>query len=387
MNRKRWFLHVVIRSLVHRKGGTLLLIAVLAMASSLVTSLGIVSTSMEEKIAEEIRRYGANLVVMAESARIDVGSGGMNFGMVVEPAYLDQGQVEQALLLLRNVRADSALSLRGTLQLRGSNVAVEGVEFPAVRRLFPWWRLQGAWPDAQGALVGNDLAFKYGIRVGDELTLTGPGGSPRVKVSGIVATGGEEDGLLFMELKTLQNVLEVQGQLTMVKILAPARREALRQLAGDMQTRLDRATVKEVRQVARTSESLLKKVQLLMLLVTVVVLIACGSSVAGTMSSNVLERGKEIGLMKAVGASKKQVLLLFGAESACLGLMGGVAGYIFGFAIAILVTRTVFSTAAGFVPVFFPVAVGVSCFLAMLGSMGPMIAVYRLDPVRSLRGE
>lgn len=96
MSRKRWFFHVVTRSLAHRKGGTLLLLLVLTMASSLVTALGIVSFSMEKKIAEEIRRYGANLVVVGDSAGMEVGSGGMNFGMIAEPAYVAQGQVEQA---------------------------------------------------------------------------------------------------------------------------------------------------------------------------------------------------------------------------------------------------------------------------------------------------
>ncbi len=92
MNRRRWLLHLVLRALAHRKGRTVLLLAVLAMASSLATALGIVSSSMEKRVAEEVRKYGANLIIIPESARLDVGSGGLNFGVVSEPAYLQQSR-------------------------------------------------------------------------------------------------------------------------------------------------------------------------------------------------------------------------------------------------------------------------------------------------------
>ena len=93
MNRRRWLLHIILRALGHRRGRTVLLLAVLAMASSLATALGIVSTSMEKRVAEEVRKYGANLIILPESARLDVGSGGLNFGVVSEPSYLLQQQV------------------------------------------------------------------------------------------------------------------------------------------------------------------------------------------------------------------------------------------------------------------------------------------------------
>src|ERR1035441_4799349 len=92
MQRRRWLIHLVLRALGHRRGRTALLMAVLAMASSLATALGIVSFSMGKRVAEEVRKYGANLVIIPESARLDIGSGGLNFGVITEPAYLDERQ-------------------------------------------------------------------------------------------------------------------------------------------------------------------------------------------------------------------------------------------------------------------------------------------------------
>lgn len=377
---------LLMRALGHRAGRTLLLLAVLAMASSLATALGIVSVSMGKRVAEEVRKYGANLVMVPESSRLDVGSGGLNFGIVSEPAYLQQSRVEEALAK-SGVKIDRSVHLRGALQLKDADVMVEGVNFAEVRRLFPWWQVNGAWPAAGEAVIGNDLAAQLKLKVGDTLELAGAAQTLRLKISGTVATGGEEDGLLFLEVSELQRALGLEGQLSLVRLMVTAGGESLKRSAERLQSLYPAAKVKEVRQIARTSEGLLAKVKLLMLLVTAVVLVSAGSSVAGTMSTTVLERGKEIGLMKAMGGTRWEVMLIFCGEAALLGVLGGLAGYLFGSLTAQFITRTVFSASAEIIPWFVFVSLGVSLFLALLGSLGPMTSVFKLDPVKSLRGE
>ncbi|HEY4743765.1 MAG TPA: ABC transporter permease [Desulfuromonadaceae bacterium] len=386
MNRRRWLLHVVVRALGHRRGRTVLLLAVLAMASSLATALGIVSYSMERRVAEEVRKYGANLIILPETARIDVGSGGLNFGAVSEPAYLQQRLVEDTLAR-SGLKAERSYHLRGALHWKDADIMVEGVDFADIRRLFPWWQLKGAWPAAGETVVGNDLAARLKLKTGDTVELVGKAQTVRLRVSGIVSSGGEEDGLLFLALPELQQALGLDGQVSLVRLMVTAGGDSLKKSAAALQALLPAARVSEVRQTARTSEGLLAKVKLLMLMVTAVVLVSAGSSVAGTMSTTVLERGKEIGLMKAMGGTRREVMWIFCGESALLGLVGGGAGYLLGSAIAQFITRTVFSASADFIPWFAGISVGVSLFLALLGSFGPMVSVFRLDPVRSLRGE
>ena len=386
MNRRRWLLHLVLRALSHRKGRTVLLLAVLAMASSLATALGIVSFSMGKRVAEEVRKYGANLVIIPESARLDVGSGGLNFGAISEPVYLNEQQVKDALARSA-LKAERSFHLRSALHLKNADIMVEGVDFSEIRRLFPWWQVRGGWPHAGETLVGNDLATRFGLKVGDTIELAGPAQPVRLRVSGVVSSGGEEDNLLFLALPELQRALGLDGRLTMVRLLVTAEGTTLKEKAAALQPFLPNAKVSEVRQIARTSQGLLAKVKLLMAMVTAVVLISAGSSVAGTMSTTVLERSKEIGLMKAMGGTRWEVLRIFSAEAALMGIFGGVAGYLLGSAIAQFITKTVFAASAEIIPWFACVSLGVSLFLALLGSIGPMISVFRLDPVRSLRGE
>ena len=364
----------------------MLLLAVLAMASSLATALGIVSYSMERRVAEEVRKYGANLIVIPESARLDVGSGGLNFGVIAEPAYLLQRDVKEALAK-SGLKAERSFHLRGALHWKNADLMVEGVDFADIRRLFPWWQLKGSWPQAAEAVVGQDLATRLKLKLGDTMELAGKTQTLRLRISGIVSSGGEEDGLLFLSLPELQLALGLQGELTLVRLMVTAGGDSLKKSAAALQTLLPAAKVTEVRQTARTSEGLLAKVKLLMVMVTAVVLISAGSSVTGTMSTTVLERSKEIGLMKAMGGTRWEVMLIFCGEAALLGVLGGLVGYLFGSLIAQFITKTVFNASAEFIPWFAGVSLGVSLFLALLGSLGPMISVFKLDPVRSLRGE
>lgn len=363
------------------------MLAVLTMASSLVTSLGMVSLTMEERVAEEVRRYGANLVLLPEVARLDVGSGGLSFGAIAEPAFLSQEAVEGLMVRHQGEVLDYSFHLQGALKSGERDLLAEGVRFADIRRIFPWWNLQGRWPEGDEAVIGADLARELRLKPGDSFSYAGEASAGRVLIAGIVATGGDEDKLLFLPLPTMQRAQGLDGRITEARILARTGGRKLSVVASDMQREFAGARIREVRQVARTSEALLKKVQLLMLLVTLVVLVASAGSVASTLSTTVLERGKEIGLLKAIGGSRRVVLLLFSAEGFLFGMAGGVAGYVAGVGIAQLVSRTVFDAWCGLMPVFVLPALGVGLLLALLGGLGPMLAVYRLDPVQSLRGE
>lgn len=385
MNRRRWLIQIVLKSLAYRKGRSLLLLGVLAMASSLVTALGIVSSSMEARVAQELRKYGANLVIMPVSPTIVSGSGQLAFGTVSEPAYLSQKTVLDAVAA--EGIGDCSLHLQGIITLSGTAVPAEGVDFAVIRRLYPWWQINGAWPAAGEAVIGSDLSARLKLKQGDTVQVKGVAGGGTLRIAAVISTGGDEDKFLFLPLDLLQGYLGVGASISQARLLTPVGRIAVAAQGEKLQKRLPGTLVREVRQVAKTSEGLLKKVQLLMALVTAVVLMASASSVASTMSLTVLERGKEIGLLKALGASRKGVLVIFSLEAATISIFGGAGGYLIGCAIAAFVMKKVFAAPPGFVPGFIGLSLAVSLLLALFGSISPLISVFRLDPVRSLRGE
>lgn len=389
IKRIQWLMRVVLASLRFRSGRSLLLLAVIAMSSSLAVALGMVTVSMERRIADEVRKYGANLLLLPESARMDLGSGALAFGTLAEPAWLDVTAVERALAGQGGRIRDHSLHLRESLFFGPVELPAEGARFGEIRRMLPWWEPVGRWPAGEAeVIVGADLARRLSLKPGDRLDLTGSAGSTAaLTVAGVVRTGGDEDRLLFIDLARLQTLSGLEGRVSLVRVLADARSGMLPVTAAALETAVPGARAREVRQVAQTSATLLKKVQLLMTLVTLVVLAASAASVTGTMSTTVLERGREIGLIKAMGATRLGTVLLFASEACLLGLIGGLAGCGAGVVLAEAVSRSVFSVSTEFTPLALPIAVTVGLLIALAGSVGPMLSVYRLDPVKSLRGE
>lgn len=387
--RGRWLARVVLASLRFRAGRSLLLLAVIAMASSLAVALGMVTVSMERRIADEVRRYGANLLLLPQTARMDLGSGALGFGTLAQPAWLDSAAVERALAGQGGRVRDHSLHLREPLFFGKVELPVEGVRFDQIRRMLPWWEPAGRWPAGELEVVfGGDLALRHSVKPGDRMMLAnGAGNRVEVTVAGIVRTGGEEDRVLFMDLARLQALSGLVNRVTLVRVLADSKDGGLATTAAALESSLPGSRAREVRQVAQTSAALLEKVQMLMVLVALVVLAASGASVTGTMSTTVLERGREIGLVKAMGATRAATVLFFVCEACLLGLTGGLAGCGIGVAIAEAVSRSVFSVSTDITPLSVPLALVVGVLIAVAGSVGPMLSVYRLDPVKSLRGE
>jgi putative ABC transport system permease protein len=131
-------------------------------------------------------------------------------------------------------------------------------------------------------------------------------------------------------------------------------------------------------------------------LALVALLLAC-LGIANTMYTAVLERTKEIGVLKALGARRRDVLLIFVAEAAVIGLAGGLIGILVAIGLGRLgntvvdrLTQSV--TSSGFDVFrtdFFVVVVGLllAIVLSTVSGLLPALRAARQDPARALRYE
>jgi putative ABC transport system permease protein len=105
------------------------------------------------------------------------------------------------------------------------------------------------------------------------------------------------------------------------------------------------------------------------------------------MTTSVIERQKEIGLMKSVGAEDKKIVALFLSEAAIIGAIGGILGYIIGNILAQIIGMSVFSTSITPRLEVLPIALGLSIGISLLASALPVRRAMKVEPAIVLRGE
>ena len=147
----------------------------------------------------------------------------------------------------------------------------------------------------------------------------------------------------------------------------------------------------------RNFEDVLGKMRIALLGLALVALLLACLGIANTMYSAVLERTKEIGVLKALGSRRRDVLLVFVAEAAVIGLAGGLIGILTAVALGrlgnVAVDRLTQSVTSGHFDVFrtdfvvVAVALVLAVVLSTVSGLLPALRAARQDPVRALRYE
>ena len=158
-------------------------------------------------------------------------------------------------------------------------------------------------------------------------------------------------------------------------------------ISHQIQQQLPGVEVRAIRQVAEGEGRILTRVSGLMWIVTIAALFAAALAVGATSATTVLERRSEIGLMKALGASRRAVSSFFVAEQLFLALVGGVLGYALGIVLARALGIGIFGVAPALRWILLPIVLVLAAVVALLGSLLPLGRASRVDPAPVLRGE
>jgi putative ABC transport system permease protein len=143
---------------------------------------------------------------------------------------------------------------------------------------------------------------------------------------------------------------------------------------------------KPVLQVAESEGLILRKTQLLMLLLTLLSLTCAALAISSLVTAGVMERSAEIGLLKAVGATGLDIFLLFQAEIFSASAVGGVAGYLAGLGFAQIVGQSVFGSPIAIKTLVIPIVVVLMALVALLGGVPATRKLLALRPAEVLHG-
>ncbi len=414
-------LRILGKSLARRRGRIAFAVISVVMGAAVITALLAVSMDVEQQVAADFRKYGANLVVVPQSDTIEVGFPGVTFGSVTEQGYIEEEDVWRIMriswrtnilgfapFLYSVVRADSETAsqdvvLAGTyfdrdveILDRYSSSDPEAIT-TGVSVINAWWLSKGKWidrsDDYRSALVGVNVADKMGLEIGDTFTISfkthGDGNmtTSEITVVGLVETGGNEDNQVLVNLQLAQDMTNRSGKVHTRQVDALCTGCPVDTFAEEIEGEIDYVEARTVKQLVSAEMSMLGKFEGMMAMVTMVAMAASVLGVTTTMTTSVIERQKEIGLMKSVGAERRKISLLFLSEAAVIGTIGGVLGFVAGVFLARSIGLSVFDTAVSTNILLLPVAIGISVAVAVGASILPVRRAQAVEPAVVLRGE
>ena len=419
--------------------------ASLALGMAIATAALTTALDVSDRMAREFRRLGANLVVTPKSDTLPLEIGGVDYRPVEQGAYLrqdDLGKLRTIFWRLNIVGFSPFLEAPAELD-RGQNrfptrmvgtwaahaVAEPdgGVFTTGVLSTHPWWKVDGAWfsegpsaaaeskrtdaalPEIQ-VVIGASLASRAGIHRGDAFVVHSSGHDVRLLATGILSTSGAEDEAIVAPLGFVQQLTGHPGEYRRMLVsalttpedqfgkrdpdtLSPTEYDRwfctpyISSIAFQIKQALPGAEVRVVRQVAETEGRVLGRLSTLLWLVSIAALLASALVIGSASATTVLERRREIGLMKALGAGRRRIVSIFVAEQFLVALCGGLLGFAAGEGLGYLVGRIVFGTPATGRMVLLPVVLALALAVTLAGSLWPLGRVARLDAAPVLRGE
>jgi putative ABC transport system permease protein len=426
------FLRILGESFLRNPRRKLLAGAALMLGIAVTTAMLTVALDVGDRLAAEFRALGANLIVSPQADTLPLEIGGVDYRPVDAGAYLDTAELGKLRTIFWRFHiigfapvlevpvevqtAGSAAPARATLIGTWYDRAVpvpDGTVFPTgVRVTHPWWKVEGKWfaDDADEAAAGAALALRAGIKAGDALRITAAGRTAHLRVTGLVSTGGPEEEGLLVPLRVAQDLAGRPGQFRRLLVSALtkpeddfARRDPatmtpeeydrwyctpyISAIAHQIREVLPGTDVRVIRQVAEGEGHILKRIGGLMWLVSLAALVAAMLAVGATSATTVIERRAEIGLMKAIGASRWLVQALFLAEQVMLAAGGGGLGYLIGLGLARLVGQSVFGIVPEFRLALLPIVLGLAALVTLFGSIAPLRRAAGMSPAPVLRGE
>ncbi|MBI2546057.1 ABC transporter permease [Candidatus Woesearchaeota archaeon] len=257
--------------------------------------------------------------------------------------------------------------------------------------------------DSRKAVLGNNFGgddkFGKGIRAGDRILINGAD----FEVIGILEKKGSFifDNVVLMNEQVMFDVIgnkKEEVDVIAVKIDGTGRineaKESIEKLLRkerDVKKGEENFVVQSPQQVLEALNSTLFAVQLFVYIIAAISLAVGGIGIMNTMYTSVLERGKEIGIMKSIGAKNSAIFTIFFIESGLLGIVGGIIGIILGmaFAFGLSVAGRAFLGSDLIQASISPwLVAGALVFSFALGTAFGVVPAYRaskLNPVDSLR--
>lgn len=378
MTKNKMYFKMIMSSLLRRRSRMLVALLAIAIGATVLSGLLTIYYDIPRQMGTVFRSYGANMIFLPSE-------GG---------AKITKEQIET---IKNEIDAEKLIGfapyIYKSAKVNEQPYMIASTDLVNAKNNSPYWLVRGQWPsEVKEVLIGHEISKAIGLSLGDNFIVNTPKPDGNVtvneyKVSGIVTTGGVEEEFIFMSLADIKKIIGYNDSFDVIECSIDGNQDYLTAIAAGVSKNVAGITPRLVKRVTESQDTVLSKLQALVWIVTIIVLFLTMICVTTTMMAVVVERRKEIGLKKALGASNKSVVKDFLGEAVMLGLIGGVLGVGLGYLFADNVSISVFAREVSFPVRLAPFTVIASIIITIISCLFPVRATVDVDPALVLRGE
>lgn len=379
-----------------------------------------VMTGFEEDLRDKILGVNAHLVVM------EFGKGIKDYNHVAEKAKKVEGVIGTTPFIYNQAMLSTENGVVG-VAVRGLDVNTVG-DVIALPKKITSGSLDGLRASLQdkyttgsplpGIIIGKELSKNLGIAVGEEVNVISPSGTmtpagpvPRIarfQVAGIFEFGMYEydSSMAFISLESAKRFFRMGDTVSGVEIRVKDIYQA-EKIGRNIQKELNGFYyVRTWMDMNKNLFAALKLEKVAMFIILVLIVIVAAMNIISTLIMVVMEKGKDIAILKSMGATAGDILRIFMIEGLVIGFTGTVTGVILGVTTALNLEKVV-----GFIEKFFgfkvlrpdvyyidklpskvdPYMVAaiaiVAIIISFLATIYPSWRASKLEPVEALRYE
>lgn len=374
-------------------------VAVVAYISALVTGLQsntltktlgaqahVVLSPLDERVIPVLRR-GAD-----EAEFSDAQARAQRLRTVANwPAVMEALEQRPGLTAVSPMVSGGALARRGDAT---RSVNVSGVELERYDRIIGLGEklIAGSLRLGPGeAIAGRLLAEDLGVRVGDRITVVTGDRSETLRLSALVDLGVREANrrTVLVPLRTAQSLFDLAGGATQLDMTVDdvwSAKILAQELARTLPYKVESWQESNAQLV-----SALNAQSISTLLIRAMVMIVVVLGIASVLVVSVVQKRREIGILRAMGTTRRQIMLVFLLQGALVGALGSVAGV--GLAMALIQLFTTFVLGSDGLPLFpitLPPALALQVAImalvsGVLAALAPAARAARLDPAEAIR--
>ena len=387
---------MAVNSIRHRKLRSWLTVIGIIIGVAAIISLMTVSRSLESTIESQFEQFGANRIIISPKGFQGPGTSSeglttedaetiekiSGFEYVVSAVFVSAEvsyKKEVGFTLVSGIPAENfeEFFVDSGVKLQEGRFIKEGDKFEVV----------------VGSRVVDDM-FKDKLRIGSKINIKGQ----EFKIVGILKEIGnsQDDRQINIPLDAVRKIFskpeDVDAIITQVKssgdipLLQEKIEKELKRKRDDTNFQVVTAT-----QILEQINQVLGVMQFVLVGIAAISLVVGAIGIMNSMYTSVLERTKDIGIMKAIGARNSDILKIFLIESGLIGLVGGIFGILLGSAMALIIGQL--SKNAGFsliIKIEPLVLIFGLLFAFVVGIISGILPAYqasRLKPVDALRYE